>query len=204
MSVVTSGSRREERKKATPWWRPRRRLYIPASLSDCYKVKAPRGQLSKRGDARENGRRAGLLSPGREESVSGEFETCPSWGPGVDRCWPSTAIILKTLGVDWFDQSASWPAKVRNVSRLGSQINIFEKIVACCRQWCRSASALSLLLSLLSPFSLGTVAHGRDLATHLRAAMIRRSRPEFRWGFEPPIWFLSKPPDQLPEQEGIA
>ena len=50
-----------------------------------------------------------------------EFETCPGWGPSVDRCWRSTPIILKTLGVDWFDQSANWPAKVRNVSRLGSQ-----------------------------------------------------------------------------------
>ncbi len=33
----------------------------------------------------------------------------------------STSIILKTLGVDRFDHGASWPAKVRNVSRLGSQ-----------------------------------------------------------------------------------
>jgi len=33
----------------------------------------------------------------------------------------TTPIILKTLDVDRFDHSASWPAKVRNVSRLGSQ-----------------------------------------------------------------------------------
>jgi len=53
--------------------------------------------------------------------VSGEFETCPSWGPSVDRCWPSTPIILKTLSVARFDHSANWPAKVRNVSKVGSQ-----------------------------------------------------------------------------------
>jgi hypothetical protein len=56
--------------------------------------------------------------------VSGEFETCPIWGPSVDRCWPSTPIILKTLGVARFDQSANWTAKVRNVSRLGSQFKV--------------------------------------------------------------------------------
>jgi hypothetical protein len=33
-----------------------------------------------------------------------------------------TPIILKILGVDRFDHSASWPTKVRNVSRLGSQL----------------------------------------------------------------------------------
>jgi len=51
---------------------------------------------------------------------TGEFEKCPRWVPGVDGCWPSTPIILKTLGVDRFDLSPSWPPKVRNVSRLGS------------------------------------------------------------------------------------
>jgi hypothetical protein len=34
-------------------------------------------------------------------------------------------IILKTLGVAKFDHSAIWAAKVRNVSRLGSQISTF-------------------------------------------------------------------------------
>ena len=51
----------------------------------------------------------------------GEFETCPSWGPGVDKRRRTTPIILKALGVDGLDHSAGWPAKVRNVSRLGRQ-----------------------------------------------------------------------------------
>ena len=51
----------------------------------------------------------------------GEFELCPSWVPGKDRRWRTTPTILKTLGVDGFDHSASWPAKVRNVPRLGSR-----------------------------------------------------------------------------------
>ena len=51
---------------------------------------------------------------------SGEFETYPSWVPGVDRSCPSTPIMLKTLGVDGFHHRANWPAKVRNVSNLGS------------------------------------------------------------------------------------
>ena len=49
-----------------------------------------------------------------------EFETCPDWVPGMDRCQRFVPIILETLGVDWFDHSASWPAKVRNVSMPGS------------------------------------------------------------------------------------
>ena len=45
----------------------------------------------------------------------------PDWGPAMDtgaRCAP---IILKILRVEAFDYSASCAAKVRNVSRLGSQ-----------------------------------------------------------------------------------
>jgi hypothetical protein len=38
----------------------------------------------------------------------------------------TTPIILKTLDVDRFDHSASWPAKVRNVSRLGSQTKLLD------------------------------------------------------------------------------
>jgi hypothetical protein len=52
---------------------------------------------------------------------SEEFETCPRWGPGMDKHRQSAPMILKALHFDRFDHSASWPAKVRNVSRLGSQ-----------------------------------------------------------------------------------
>lgn len=37
----------------------------------------------------------------------------------MDKRRRPTPIILKTLRVDTFDHSASWPAKVRNLSRLG-------------------------------------------------------------------------------------
>jgi hypothetical protein len=38
---------------------------------------------------------------------------------GVVRTAP---MILKELHFDWFDHSANWPVKVRNVSRLGSHL----------------------------------------------------------------------------------
>jgi hypothetical protein len=44
------------------------------------------------------------------------------WVPTMDGRRRTTPIILKTLDVDEFDHSASWPSKVRNVSRLGRQI----------------------------------------------------------------------------------
>ena len=50
----------------------------------------------------------------------GVFEFCPSWAPGEDGCQRSAPIILKVLGFERFDHSASWPAIVRNASRLGS------------------------------------------------------------------------------------
>ena len=51
----------------------------------------------------------------------GEFETLPNWGPGVDtRRW-TVWISMKGLHFWEFDHSPSWSAKVRNVSRLGSQ-----------------------------------------------------------------------------------
>ena len=56
---------------------------------------------------------------------SGEFETCPSWGPSMDKQRQTAPMILKALHFDRFDHSANWPAKVRNVSRLGSQILFF-------------------------------------------------------------------------------
>src|ERR1017187_83315 len=52
----------------------------------------------------------------------GEFETCPNWGPGVDTHRRPTRISLKGFRFHQFDYSVSWPTKVRNVSRLGSQI----------------------------------------------------------------------------------
>jgi len=42
------------------------------------------------------------------------------WVPTMDGRRRTTPIILKTLDIDEFDHSASWPSKVRNVSRLGS------------------------------------------------------------------------------------
>src|SRR2546425_12181603 len=63
----------------------------------------------------------GSGSHGRKDSRSDEFEMCPRWGPGMDKRRRSPRISLKALLVERFDQRASWPAKVRNVSRLGSQ-----------------------------------------------------------------------------------
>jgi hypothetical protein len=48
------------------------------------------------------------------------------WVPTMDGWRRTTPIILKTLDVDEFDHSASWPSKVRNVSRLGSQSSTLE------------------------------------------------------------------------------
>ena len=50
------------------------------------------------------------------------------WVPTMDGRRRTTPIILKTLDVDGFDHSANWPAKVRNVSRLGSQILFIRKL----------------------------------------------------------------------------
>ena len=36
-----------------------------------------------------------------------EFETYPDWVPGKDKRWRTTPTILKTLGIDGFDHSAS-------------------------------------------------------------------------------------------------
>jgi hypothetical protein len=51
----------------------------------------------------------------------GQFEKCPRWDPIVDDGWRSTPIPLKTHQVERFDHNGSWAAKVRNVSRVGSQ-----------------------------------------------------------------------------------
>ena len=51
-----------------------------------------------------------------------EFETCPDWGPVVDKVRDCTPILLKAIRVYRFDHSASRVAKVRNVSMPGSQL----------------------------------------------------------------------------------
>src|SRR6266851_6409023 len=52
---------------------------------------------------------------------NGEFETCPVWVLGMDMGWRFGPIVLKTMRVPRFDHGAIWVAKVRNVSRVGSQ-----------------------------------------------------------------------------------
>ena len=59
---------------------------------------------------------------------SGEFETCPDWVPTVDKRRRCARIDLKTMDVCGFDQRDSWPAKVRNVSILGSQNERFVRL----------------------------------------------------------------------------
>jgi hypothetical protein len=49
----------------------------------------------------------------------GEFQPCPDWVPTMDSGQRFARITLKTMPVHRFDHSASWPAKVRNVSYLG-------------------------------------------------------------------------------------
>src|SRR6266571_4205792 len=51
-----------------------------------------------------------------------KFETCPDWVPVMDTGQHFARIALKTMGQHGFDYKATWAAKVRNVSRLGSQI----------------------------------------------------------------------------------
>jgi len=53
----------------------------------------------------------------------GEFEMCPDWVPAMDAGQWSSRIALKTMGLQEFDHIANWAARVRNVSRLGSQID---------------------------------------------------------------------------------
>ena len=51
----------------------------------------------------------------------GEFET-----PAMDSGQRFVRITLKTMPVHGFDHRANWEAKVRNVSRLGSQLFLFQ------------------------------------------------------------------------------
>jgi len=55
----------------------------------------------------------------------GEFETCPDWVPTLDKRRGCARFSLKTMDVRGFDHRAIWPAKIRNVSRLGSQISTY-------------------------------------------------------------------------------
>ena len=54
-----------------------------------------------------------------------EFETCPDWVPTMDTGQRSARITVKTIVVHRFDHRANRVAKVRNVSRLGSQLLLF-------------------------------------------------------------------------------
>lgn len=51
----------------------------------------------------------------------GEFEMCPDWVPAMDSGQWFASIDLKTIPIHRFDHTANWLAKVRNVSKLGSQ-----------------------------------------------------------------------------------
>src|ERR1017187_872098 len=53
-----------------------------------------------------------------------KFETCPDWVPAMDSCQQFAWITLKTMPAHGFDHCPVWAAKVRNVSRLGSQFSI--------------------------------------------------------------------------------
>jgi hypothetical protein len=70
-------------------------------------------------------RRTGLITHHPEviRGSPGEFETCPDWVPAMDTGQRVARIALKTMGDHGFDQRADRVAKVRNVSRMGSQIN---------------------------------------------------------------------------------
>jgi hypothetical protein len=84
---------------------------------------------------------------------NGEFETCPDWVPGMDTGQRLAPINLKTLRVHGLDHSANWAAKVRNVSRLGSQ-NTY---------WPRRARTIIDIVPGISNSRLTSSRHGRPL-----------------------------------------
>jgi hypothetical protein len=53
----------------------------------------------------------------------GKFETCPEWVPVMDTGQQFARIALKTMGGHEFDQRADRAARVRNVSKVGSQFD---------------------------------------------------------------------------------
>jgi hypothetical protein len=55
--------------------------------------------------------------------LPGEFETYPDWVPGMDIGQRFARISLKTVHLHGFDHTAIRLAKVRNLSRPGSQIS---------------------------------------------------------------------------------
>src|ERR1039458_8706365 len=64
----------------------------------------------------------------------GEFETCPDWVPAMDTGQRSARISLKTVHVHAFEHNAKSVAKVRNVSRLGSQFLPFHRFAFCAKE----------------------------------------------------------------------
>jgi hypothetical protein len=66
-----------------------------------------------------------------------KFETCPDWGPGMDTRRRAPRISVKAFLVQLFDHSASWPTKVRNVSRPGgaNQNRPFDSLLCGCPQF---------------------------------------------------------------------
>ena len=53
----------------------------------------------------------------------GEFELCADWAPAMYTGQKFARIAFKTIGDHGFDHRADLAAKVRNVSRVGSQMS---------------------------------------------------------------------------------
>src|ERR1017187_6783008 len=81
-----------------------------------------------------------------------KFETCPDWVPAMDSCQQFAWITLKTMPAHGFDHCSVWAAKVRNVSRLGSQTPSKRKFKA---GWLTSAPVVRSCL----PCALSTRKH---------------------------------------------
>lgn len=66
---------------------------------------------------------------GSEERENSGFRRVRDVSNLGTRCGQALAVHTdhsEKPGVDWFDQVANWPATVRNVSKLGSQIRILQ------------------------------------------------------------------------------
>src|ERR1017187_6674543 len=59
---------------------------------------------------------------GTAAGVNREFETCPVWVPIQDRGFAGIGRFLKRKGFHWFHHDPFCAMKVRNVSKVGSQI----------------------------------------------------------------------------------
>jgi hypothetical protein len=86
------------------------------------------GATSSRLKGKGTTSRAAFTNSGRINAPSGitlgslgEFETCPDWVPTVDKRRRYARSGLKTIDVCGFDQRVNRAAKVRNVSKVGSQ-----------------------------------------------------------------------------------